>query len=62
MFGDGYGGIAKAKPMKPSDLEISVDVTLEELYNGAMKTVNFTIDEVRHDAKTTQKQNVTKQI
>jgi hypothetical protein len=48
--------------MKPKDLDISVDVTLEELYNGCMKTVYFTIDEVKHDAKTTQKRYSRKDV
>jgi len=60
LFNDGLGGLNKAKPGKPADVEVSIDVTLEELYNGAVKSVMFQIDEIRHDAKTTAKKNVTK--
>ena len=53
LFSDGYGGMGQAKPVKPKDLEVEIEVTLEELYNGALKTISYTKDEVKHDAKTT---------
>ena len=62
LFGDGQGGLNKSKPKKAADVQVEVDVTLEELYNGALKSISYTMDEVKHDAKTTQKKNVTKQI
>ena len=58
LFADGYGGIGQAKPSAPEDLDVELDVTLEELYNGVMKTISFTIDEVKHDAKNTQKKHM----
>ena len=58
LFADGYGGIGQAKPSTPEDLDVELDVTLEELYNGVMKTISFTIDEVKHDAKNTQKKHM----
>ena len=52
----------QAKPEKPQDLEVEINVTLEELYNGALKTFCYAIDEVKHDAKTTHKKQMSKTI
>jgi len=44
IFADSRGGLTEALPDKPCDVEVSIDVTLGELYNGAMKTFSFEVD------------------
>ena len=39
IFGDGFGGLNQLKAAKPQDIVITVNCTLEEFYNGAMKEV-----------------------
>ena len=53
IFADSLGGLGKAKASRPADVEVTIDVTLEELYNGALKNIDYEIDEVKHDARTT---------
>ena len=40
-FGDGLGGLNAKKAPKPDDICITLECTLEELYCGAMKQVNY---------------------
>ena len=54
--------MGQAKPVKPKDLEVEIEVTLEELYSGALKTISYTKDEVKHDAKTTVRKSMSQQV
>lgn len=62
IFADSRGGLTEAKPAKPADVEVSIDVTLEELYNGTMKSVSFEVDKLQTNARTTRKTSVTKSV
>lgn len=50
-FGDSVGGLRAAKAPKPTDIVMIVDCTLEELYCGSIKQVNYERKVVDHDAK-----------
>lgn len=55
IFNDSYGGAGECKADKPADVEVAVDVTLEELYAGVIKHIEYTATEMKHDAKNTRK-------
>ena len=52
FFADSLGGQGTAKKETPKDIEITVDCTLEELYNGSIKPVIYCRNIVKFDAKT----------
>jgi DnaJ-class molecular chaperone len=41
MFGRGFGSLQESLPEKPEPLDVNCECTLEELYMGAKKTVEF---------------------
>lgn len=55
MFGDGYRGTNHPKAPAPSDVVVELVCTLEEFYQGSLKSVGYSIDQVKHDGRTTVK-------
>ena len=62
MFGDAFGGKSEALPSVPKDNEITLDCTLYELYNAALKQIEFDRDLICHDGKTTRKHRESLQV
>ena len=62
FFADTLGGQGAARPCAPKDIEIVIDVTLEELYNGSFKQVEYERSLVYHDAKTLKSERKVHQI
>ena len=52
MFADGFKGLNQEVPSAPKDVEVTVECSLAEFYNGSLKSVNYQFDEVQHDART----------
>ena len=40
-FGTAYRGLNQPKPKPAKDINVTVDVTLEEVYNGSRKEVTY---------------------
>ena len=40
-FGTAYRGLKQPLPEPAKDIDVTVDVTLEEMYNGSRKTVSY---------------------
>lgn len=53
MFGNAFGGQNEKLPEKPQDIEIVLDCTLKEFYNGSQKKITYSRKVIKHDAKTT---------
>lgn len=62
MFGDQVGGLNVAPRKKPCDIEVVLTCTLEEFYNGSIRQVEYTRNEIRHDAKTTYPVKAVQQV
>lgn len=62
FFADGFGGQQAPKPTAPEDIVVTLECSLEELYNGSIKSLEYVRDVVKHDAKTTQKETTTQQV
>ena len=56
FFADSHGGQGEALKPAPTDIEVFLECTLEELYNGSLKQVEYERSIVKHDAKTLLKQ------
>jgi DnaJ-class molecular chaperone len=41
MFGDAFGGQNYPKPVAPKDIELTLNCTLYELYNGCLKKIAY---------------------
>jgi len=54
LFGDAFGGQKQAAKSKPEDIVITLEASLEELYNGSIKYVEYEREVIQHDAKTTR--------
>lgn len=46
MFGDAFRGLGNMPEKMPADIEVTVECTLAEFYNGSMKTVEYQAMEV----------------
>ena len=62
FFNDSLGGQGVAAKVAPEDIQLTVDCTLEELYNGCTKQVAYERLVVKFDAKTLNKQRCVQQI
>ena len=51
MFASSIGAQQEQTPENPTDIQISIDCTLEEFYQGSIRTVNFDRMECHHDPK-----------
>jgi DnaJ-class molecular chaperone len=54
MFGDAYGGQNEPKPQPPQDIEVKLDCSLYEFYNGCIKRIEFDRQLLSHDGRTTR--------
>lgn len=41
LLGDGYKAKNQLKPDSPKDIEMTLSCSLQEFYNGSMKTVKY---------------------
>lgn len=57
MFGSAYGGLSQKERKKPNDLMVTCECTLEELYIGCMKTINYERFVLGLDGKSPKKSN-----
>ena len=53
IFGSAYGGLNRPEDAPLPDIKISLPCTLEELYNGCIKTINYTKNTLNYDTRTT---------
>lgn len=53
MFGNAYGGQNEQLPEEPQDIEIVLDCSLKEFYNGSQKKISYSRAVIKNDAKTT---------
>lgn len=56
MFGDAFGGQNQPKTPAPKDIEVVLECTLHEFYNGCMKSVEYDRQLLQHDARSTKSQ------
>jgi len=56
MLGSAFGGSNAKPPSAPDDLTIICECTLEELYMGSMKKLNYERNVLGLDGKTPKKQ------
>ncbi len=54
MFGDAFGGQNQPKIAAPKDIEVLLECTLHEFYNGCMKQIEFDRQLLQHDARSTK--------
>jgi DnaJ-class molecular chaperone len=54
MFGDAFGGKNEQFLTAPTEITITLDCTLHELYNGCLKKVEYSRAILLHDGKTTR--------
>ena len=62
FFADSHGGQSEAPKAAPQNIEVVLDCTLEELYNGCLKQVEYERSVVKHDAKTLLKKRCVEQV
>ena len=55
-FGTAYRGLNEPKPVPAKDISVTVDVTLEEMYNGSSKEVTYKKLVLGLDGRTVKKQ------
>ena len=55
-FGTAYRGLNQPAPTPAKDIEVTVDVTLEEIYNGSRKEVSYERQVLGLDGRTIKKQ------
>ena len=53
VFGSAFGGQNKKKEEKLKNIEISLKCSLEELYNGCVKTIKYKKNNLNNDLRTT---------
>ena len=53
-FTDAFGGLYQKAKGAPEDIVVTLDCTLEELFNGSIKQVEYSRHVVQHDAKATK--------
>ena len=61
-FGTAYRGLNEPKPQPAKDISVTVDVTLEEMYNGARKEVTYSKQVLGLDGRTIKKQQASVSI
>ena len=53
IFGSAYGGLNRPEDPPLENIEISLQCTLEELYNGCIKTISYKKNALNYDTRTT---------
>jgi DnaJ-class molecular chaperone len=51
MFGSSLGGSHEPRPTKLDDIEITLNCSLEEFYEGSLRSVEFQRNETDHNPK-----------
>jgi len=54
VFGSAFGGQNKSEEERLEPIDIYLDCTLEELYNGCVKTIKYKKHNISHDLRTTK--------
>ena len=62
IFADSFGGHNQPKAGKPENVEVTLDCSLEELYNGAVKQFEYSRNIVQHDAKSIKPKTESMQV
>ena len=55
VFGSAFGGQNKKEEERLRPIIINLECTLEELYNGCVKTIKYTKNKISHDLRTTKR-------
>lgn len=55
LLGDAHGAKHKMRPCPPKDVEVNLQCSLFELYNGSLKMVNYTRDKAHWNNRTLEK-------
>ena len=62
FFTDAYGGLFQPKQGAPEDVVVTLECSLEELYNGSIKQVEYSRNVVQHDAKSIKAESNCQQV
>ena len=62
MFGKGFGSLKETLPQRPVDLHVNCECTLEELYLGSKKVIDYTKSILGIDQRLTNPKNCKKTI
>ena len=62
VFGSAFGGQNKEKEKELSPIHIYLDCTLEELYNGCVKTITYKKNNINYDLRTTNVVEVSQDV
>ena len=62
VFGSAFGGQNKEKEKELSPIHIYLECTLEELYNGCVKTINYKKNNINYDLRTTNVVEVSQDV
>lgn len=54
LLGDAHGAKNQASPNSPSDINMTLNCSLAELYNGSLKTVKYMRSKILPDGRTIQ--------
>ena len=58
IFGNAFGGQNQPPMRKLPDMNVDLECTLEELYNGCIKTIKYTKKQINYDLRTTSDKEV----
>ena len=62
VFGSAFGGQNKKKEEKLRPIKIKLECTLEELYNGCVKTIKYKKHNINYDLRTTSEVEVSQDV
>jgi len=62
MFGAAFGGLHEVVPESLKNVELDIECTLEELYNGGVKRFKYTRKVVNIDGRTTSEKEETRDV
>ena len=51
MFGTSIGAKGEQHPEQPGNIEITIECSLQEFYQGSLRTIKFDRMELHHDPK-----------
>jgi DnaJ-class molecular chaperone len=62
MFGSSLGASGEPRVTELSDVEVTIDCSLEEFYQGSLRSVEFERCEIEHNPKVSRSLKRSKQI
>lgn len=62
IFGSAYGGLNRPEDSPLPNIVIPLECTLEELYNGCIKTISYTKNTLNYDTRTTSLKETTLKV